>query len=90
MPFLLGLESTALSDAALYEELTTYTTTKCGGRMLVNPCTPEQSAFYLAQTGMCGDIAQMPFGCDPKYENCTPTDKLEGIRQWIANGAPRP
>ena len=58
--------------------------------MLVKPCAPEESAFYLAQMGQCGDLAQMPFGCDPKYDNCTPAEKLEGLRQWIANGAHAP
>jgi hypothetical protein len=26
----------------------------------------------------------MPLGC---VDNCTPADYLEGVRQWIANGA---
>jgi hypothetical protein len=89
-PFLLALGAAPLSDADLYKKLTTYKTSMCGARMLVKPCAPEESAFYLAQAGMCGDIPQMPFGCVPAYDNCTPDDKLEGIRQWIANGAPRP
>jgi hypothetical protein len=89
-PYLFGLESAPLSDADLYRKLTTYKTTLCGQRMLVKPCAPEESAFYLAQMGQCGDLAQMPFGCDPKYDNCTPADKLEGLRQWIAKGAPAP
>jgi hypothetical protein len=89
-PILLGLNSAPLSDTALYAKLTGYKTTLCGQRMLVKPCAPEESAFYLAQAGMCGanDVPYMPFGCSPAYDNCTPTDKLEGIRQWIANGAP--
>lgn len=88
-PVLLGV-SGALSDGPLYEKLTNYKTEKCGKRVLVKPCAPNDSAFYLAQTGMCGDVPQMPFGCLPEFENCTPADKLEGIRQWIANGARRP
>jgi len=28
----------------------------------------------------------MPFGC---MDQCTPPDYLEGIRQWILNGAPQ-
>jgi hypothetical protein len=28
----------------------------------------------------------MPFGC---VDQCTPPDYLEGIRQWILNGAPK-
>ena len=79
-----------LSDAALYDKLTTYRTQKCGQRVLVKPCAPEESAFYVAQMGTCGDLPQMPFGCLPEFENCTAPEKLEGLRQWIANGAPRP
>jgi hypothetical protein len=89
-PILLGLSSAALSDADLYNKLTGYRTALCQQRMLVKPCAPEESAFYLALAGMCSDLPQMPFGCMPQYDNCTPTEKLEGIRQWIANGAPRP
>jgi hypothetical protein len=89
-PFLLGLSAAPLADADLYSKLTTYKTTLCGQRALVKPCSPDESAFYLAQAGMCGDVPTMPFGCDPMFDNCTPADKLEGIRQWIANGAPGP
>jgi len=90
-PILLALESKPLTDDQLYSKLTTYKTVKCGQRALVKPCAPEESSFYLAQAGTCGiDLPQMPFGCLPQYDNCTAADKLEGIRQWIANGAPRP
>src|SRR5262249_39784306 len=89
-PFLLGLSAAPLSDAALYQKLTTYKTTKCMQHMLVKPCAPDESAFVLAQAGTCADIPQMPFGCVPAYDNCTAADKLEGIRQWIAAGAPGP
>src|SRR4051812_44098004 len=75
-PILLGTNSVALSDMALYDKLTTYKTTLCGQRALVKPCAPDQSAFYLAQAGTCGDVPQMPFGCVPAYNNCTPADKL--------------
>jgi hypothetical protein len=93
-PLMIG-STGPLSDTALYSKLTTYVTTMCGGRMLVKPCAPADSAFHRAQAGMCEGAAgtplpYMPFGCDPMYDNCTPADKLEGIRQWIANGAPRP
>ncbi len=89
-PVMLGATG-MLSDAALYDKLTTYkTTTKCGNRVMVKPCAPDDSAFYRAQAGTCEDLPQMPFGCLPEFDNCTPADKLEGIRQWIANGAPRP
>jgi hypothetical protein len=86
-PYLVALGGTAMSDSDLYAKLTTYKTTTCGGRVLVKPCSPDESAFYLAQAGRCEDLAQMPFGCLPENDNCTPADMLEGIRQWIANGA---
>jgi hypothetical protein len=91
-PFLLGVNATSLSDSALYDKLTGFKTDAlCGNRVLVKPCAPDQSAFYLAQAHMCGDnLPYMPYGCSPVYDNCTPADKLEGIRQWIANGAPHP
>jgi hypothetical protein len=90
-PILLGLNTAPLSDADLYAKLTTFRTTKCGKRVLVRPCAPDDSAFYLVQANRCGaDMPQMPFGCLPEFDNCTPADKLEGIRQWIADGAPRP
>ena len=89
-PTLLAISSAPLSDADLYNTLTTYKTTKCGQRVLVKPCSPDESAFVIAQAGTCGDVLQMPFGCAPQYDNCTSADKLEGIRQWIANGAQRP
>jgi hypothetical protein len=88
-----------LSDAALYTKLTTFVAPLCGGRRLVKPCAPDDSAFTRAQAGMCEGLAgnalgtplpYMPFGCEPVNDNCTPADKLEGIRQWIANGAPQP
>ena len=89
---LLDTGSTPLSDADLYSTLTTFKTDElCSSRVLVKPCAPQDSAFYLAQAGMCGaNLPYMPFGCSPAYDNCTPADKLEGIRQWIANGAPKP
>jgi hypothetical protein len=97
-PVMIG-SPTPLTDAALYTKLTTYVAPQCGGRKLVKPCAPDDSAFSRAQTGMCEGIAgtllgaplpYMPYGCDPMYDNCTPADKLEGVRQWIANGAPHP
>jgi hypothetical protein len=76
-------------DTALYTTLTTYKVTKCGGRVLVKPCAPEDSAFYRAQSDptMCEMLPQMPFGCGAG--NCTQPDDLEIVRQWIAAGAPR-
>jgi hypothetical protein len=89
-PILFGLNSASLSDAALYSKLTTYKTTKCGHRAMVNPCAPDDSAFALALAGRCEGINQMPNGCSQEYGSCTPDDMLEGIRQWIASGAPPP
>jgi len=95
-PIMLGVNAVALSDTALYQKLTTFRTDGlCSNRVLVKPCAPEESAFYLAQAGMCnssdgGMLPYMPYGCSPIYDNCTPADKLEGIRQWILKGAPRP
>jgi hypothetical protein len=78
---------TLLDDAKLYSTLTSYVAKKCGNRVLVKPGSPEDSAFYLAQAGRCGDtLSRMPFGC---VDQCTPPDYLEGIRQWIQNGAPK-
>jgi hypothetical protein len=76
------------SDSTLYTTLTTFTSTMCGNRVLVQPCSPQDSAFYLAQAGMCGSLDKMPKGCSDT--TCTDPDYLEGIRQWIANGAPGP
>jgi len=76
-------------DATLYRTLTEYKVTKCGGRVLVKPCAPEESAFYRAQAEptMCDPLPRMPFGCGPG--SCTAADDLEDIRQWIAKGAPK-
>lgn len=92
-PYMFGL-SGPIADEDLYNKLTTYKATRCRDRVMVKPCAPDESAFYLAQMGQCEGLAgvplpQMPFGCSPVYDNCTPADKLEGIRQWIANGAIR-
>ena len=80
-PVLLGVD-----NGALYTTLKTYVVKDCGNRLLVKPGAPQDSAFYLAQKGQCGStIPQMPLGCSE--DNCTPQDYLEGVRQWIANGA---
>jgi hypothetical protein len=76
-----------LDEATLYSTLMTFVADKCGKRLLVKPGAPTESAFYLAQMGQCGtDLPRMPKGC---VDNCTPPDYLDGIRQWIQNGAPR-
>ena len=77
------------NDTTLYNTLTTYKVTKCGGRVLVKPCAPEDSAFYRAQNDptTCEMLPQMPFGCGGG--NCTQPDDLEIVREWIAAGAPK-
>jgi hypothetical protein len=95
-PYMIG-PAGLLSDTDLYSKLTTYKAKRCQDRVMVKPCAPDESAFYLAQRGLCegaiggtiGPLPQMPFGCKPEYYNCTPDDALEGVRQWILNGAPR-
>jgi hypothetical protein len=79
------MEPRLVDEAKLYSTLTTFVAKRCGNRFLVKPGSPEESAFYLAQNGLCGTtLAKMPLGC---VDNCTPSDYLEGVRQWIANGA---
>jgi hypothetical protein len=68
----------------LYATLTTYRAGACGGFKLVEPCKPDESAFYLAQMGQCDGIPRMPLDC---VDTCTPEGTLEAVRQWIANGA---
>lgn len=75
-----------VDDASLYTTLTTFVSPMCGNRVLVKPCAPDESAFYLAQRGQCGTLDKMPKGC---VDLCTPDNYLEGVRQWIANGAPK-
>jgi hypothetical protein len=73
-------------DAALYRTLMEYKVAKCGGRALVKPCAPEESAFYRAQAGTCELLPRMPFGCG--QGSCTAAEDMEDVRQWIAKGAP--
>jgi hypothetical protein len=80
-------EPTLAADANLYTTLTTFVTHKCGQRLLVKPGVPQESAFLLAQSGLCGaELPRMPLGC---VDNCTPPEYLEGVRQWIERGAPQ-
>lgn len=82
-PFMIGVD-----EQTLYATLTSHKVTKCGDRVLIKPCAPEESSFYLSQleTGGCGPtLPRMPFGC---VDLCTTTDELEMFRQWILNGAP--
>lgn len=75
-----------IEPATLYGTLTTFVSMRCGNRKLVVPGMPQESAFYLAQAGQCGpDLPKMPLGC---VDTCVPDDYLEGVRQWIENGAP--
>jgi len=72
-------------DATLYSTLTTYKVVGCQNRVLVKPCSPDDSALYLVPQGMCPLVEKMPLGC---VDNCVVPDDLAAIRQWIANGAP--
>ena len=47
-------EPRLVDEAKLYSTLTTYVAPRCGNRLLVKPGSPEESAFYLAQNGLCG------------------------------------
>jgi hypothetical protein len=74
-------------DARLYANLLSFVAKACGGHVLIKPGAPQESAFYLVQTGGCDDPSfKMPLGC---VDRCTPPDYLEGVRQWIIQGAPR-
>lgn len=85
---------------ALYDQLTTWTSELCGNKLVVNPGNPDQSAILDVLTTGCGAVApncvvgeecipQMPFNCQPGFD-CVPDDKIEAIRQWIADGAVGP
>jgi DNA-directed RNA polymerase subunit RPC12/RpoP len=74
------------NDATLYRTLMEYRVPTCGGRVLVKPCAPDESAFYRAQLGTCDALPRMPFGCGTG--SCTSDQDLEDVRQWIAKGAP--
>jgi hypothetical protein len=77
-----------VDDAKLLSTLTTFVSKQCGNRVLVKKGAPKESAFYLAQAGECGkDLARMPLGC---VDRCIPKDYLDGVWQWIENGAPGP
>jgi hypothetical protein len=78
----------------LYTALTTDQAPDCKNYTLVKAGDPTQSAMYLAISGACPCVPQMPDGCTggdpngPDY-SCLPPDYIEGVRQWIANGAPQ-
>ena len=81
-----------VNDSTLYPSLTTGRAPDCMNLPLVTPGAPEQSAFYLVLAGPCECVGQMPNGCtggdptSPEY-SCIPPDYIEGVREWIANGA---
>jgi hypothetical protein len=81
-------------DSNLYSALTTDKAPDCMNYLLVKAGAPSQSAMYLAISGACPCVPQMPNGCmggdpnGPEY-SCLPPDYIEGVRQWIANGAPQ-
>jgi hypothetical protein len=76
----------------LYTALTTDKAPDCMNYTLVKAGDPTHSAMYLAVAGLCPCVPQMPDGCtggdpnNPEY-SCLPPDYIEGLRQWIANGA---
>ncbi len=81
-PNLLGVD-----NATLYSTLKSYVVAGCNNYPLISPGAPDQSAFYLVQKGQCSaTVPQMPLGC---VDNCTPQTYLDGVREWIANGAPQ-
>lgn len=90
-----GTQNPSLAnDSTLYTTLTTAKAPDCMNYSLVNPGSPDQSALYLVLAGACGCVPQMPNGCtggDPTSPNysCLPPDYIEGVREWIANGAPQ-
>ncbi len=81
-------------DANLYSALTTDRAPDCMNYLLVKAGAPTESAMYLAISDACPCVPQMPNGCmggdpnGPEY-SCLPPDYIEGVRQWIANGAPQ-
>lgn len=80
------MEPRLVDDAQLYGTLTSFVAKRCGNRPLVKPGFPDESAFYLAQRGLCGtDLPLMPLGC---VDNCTPPEYVAAIREWISRGAP--
>jgi hypothetical protein len=91
-----GMQAPAFQDDAnLYNALTTSKAPDCMNLTLVKAGDPSHSAMYLAISGTCGGgVPQMPDGCTggdpngPAY-SCLPPDYIEGVRQWIANGAPQ-
>jgi hypothetical protein len=83
-----GQQPGIVDDPTLYTTLTTFVSGICGDRVLVKPGAPMESTFYLIQADLCGNGApRMPINCVDAA--CTQPDQLEGIRQWIANGAPQ-
>src|SRR3954471_15308515 len=40
-PFMLGVNSVPLSDAALYAKLTSFKADLCGNKLVVKPCAPD-------------------------------------------------
>jgi hypothetical protein len=81
-----------MDDSNLYSALTTSKAPDCMNYLLVKAGDPTHSAMYLAISDACPCVPQMPDGCTggdpngPTY-SCLPPDYIEGVRQWIANGA---
>jgi hypothetical protein len=69
----------------LHATLTSYVVERCGGKPLVSPEDPDNSALLLVIAGgQCEDIPQMPFGCG---EFCQVPAEVPALRAWIDAGA---
>ena len=74
-------------DEKLYATLTSHVSVGCGNRVLVKAGSPEESPFWLVLNDQCGTVPRMPNGCIPAEGTCIPQDYVDGVRQWIQDGA---
>jgi hypothetical protein len=81
------LELPSNNDALLYESLRAYVSEACGGRRLVVPGSPEESALMAILRGRCGETPRMPYGCTEEAGDCIPSDYIDAVALWITNGA---
>jgi hypothetical protein len=90
-----GFPPVLLDDNNLYATLTSYESGGCESNKLVKPGSPDESAMAILVKGECGRISRMPYNCDLCKANdsscsqCLSNDVTDGIRQWIADGAPQ-
>jgi hypothetical protein len=88
-----------VEDEALYTELTTHISVKCGNLKVVEPGDPASSAIIKVLQEGCGDLLmegesplpRMPYGCEEtEWENtCVADEHIAAIEQWILDGAPQ-